>query len=94
MKAIIHSEKDSYIEKKTKEARRKGIEQASQFICECLALVLFDKWNFNDSDVVDLLNQLSYTVDSVVSGYIDIEDIRKTLKDDYDFQVVPKGGKI
>lgn len=90
MKSIVHTSNNKFISQRVERAKKESVNQAVMLMCECVALTLFDKFNFSKEDVRKALENLEYMADSITQGYMSREDVIKTLAEEYDCAIVEK----
>lgn len=67
-----------------------GRVKVIEFFMNATAYVLFEH-GFEREKVLKILQQCEDVADSMVKDYINFSDIRKVLKDEYDFTIEFKG---
>ena len=65
----------------------KGADFGCEFALNTVLLVLKDKHNAPDEDIMQLRDEFMEQIQSFNDGYITYADIKHTLYGDYDFQV-------
>ena len=68
-------------------ARQHGAEFGMEFALNLVLLVLKDKHNAPDDDIMQLRDEFMEYIDSINRGYVSYPDIVKTVHGDYDFSV-------
>lgn len=71
--------------KKVREHKQyqRGIDTATDGMIIMLLYVLADKHNFDDKQLEQALNDITYVADSVHKGYITLDDLKDTLKKEH-----------
>lgn len=88
MKSIVHTSNNKFISQRVERAKKESVNQTVMLMCECVALTLFDKFNFSKEDVRKAISNLEYMAESITQGYMSREDVIKTLADEYDCAIV------
>ena len=68
-------------------ARQQGAEFGMEFALNIILLVLKDKHDAPDEDILQLRDEFMEYIDSINRGYVSYPDIVKTVHGDYDFSV-------
>ena len=68
-------------------ARQHGAEFGMEFALNLVLLVLKDKHNAPDDDIMQLRDEFMEYIDSINRGYLSYEDVVKTVHGDYNFAV-------
>ena len=71
-----------------------GADFGMEFCLNLILLVLKDKHNAPNEDILQLRDEFMDAVDSLNRGYMSYADVKRTLHGDYDFRVhlARKGG--
>jgi len=59
-----------------------GIQYATSGIYASLILILHDKWGFGHARLTRLLDQVTDQFDSIKTGYVKIDDLKRTIKEE------------
>ncbi len=70
------------------EAFKRGVKQALKDVLSCLALELLDKRGMSRKETKDIIDKISEQFDSIINGYLELKDITKVLKDEYDIEII------
>ena len=62
---------------------QKGINTATDGMIIMLLYVLADKHNFDDMQLAQVLQDVTYVADSVHKNYISLDDLKDTLKKEH-----------
>lgn len=67
-------------------AREDERERVKRFVISyysaAVAITLHDKWGFGNKRLTRLANQINYVFDSILLGYVDIEDILTAIAEE------------
>jgi hypothetical protein len=63
-------------------SKSRGIDAATTGILASLALTLHDKWGWGHVRITRLLNQIDEQFDAVNKGFVPLEDLLKTVRDE------------
>lgn len=66
-------------------AYRRGEVDGTRAAMTILLYVLKDKFNASDEDVMELSNAFRSTTESVAKGYVSEADLRRVVRDEYDW---------
>ena len=67
--------------------RTDGINFAVKMMSEVIAYVLADKRGFGHDELGETIKELEYASDSILKGYMSLDDIEAVLKDEHDIIV-------
>ena len=67
--------------------RTDGINFAVKMMSEVIAYVLADKYRFGHQKLNQVIKSLEYASDSILNGYMTLDDIEAVLKDEHDIIV-------
>ena len=62
-----------------KEERERVFDFVQGYYSAVLATILHDKWDFDEKDLRKVLVEIADLYDSLMKGYVDVKDLRKTL---------------
>lgn len=66
---------------------KRGVHEATKTVSIIVAYILADKHNFTHEQLTEVAEQLNYFSDSVVKGYLSIDDLKDVLNDEYGITV-------
>lgn len=66
---------------------KKGVIFAVRMMSVVICYVLADKYGFGHQKLKQIAASLNYTADSVVKGYISLEDLETVLKEEHDITI-------
>lgn len=69
------------------QATQRGIKSALKAIISCLAIELLDKHSMPTDTVCNIIENVNEQFNSINSGYLSLDDIIYTLKNEYDIEV-------
>ena len=72
-------------------ARQHGAEFGMEFALNLVLLVLKDKHDAPDEDIMQLRDEFMAYIDSINNGYLSYADVVNTVHGDYNFAVELKG---
>lgn len=81
MKALIPTGKSA--SKLIHEECDRRIDQASQWMLACMTMVLLDKAHIDPDEIQTIIKEIEKLFSSITAGYLDFNDVIKTLQDDY-----------
>lgn len=70
-----------------KKGRAEGINFTAENYSAVILLCLKDKFNFSTEQLIDVKNYVNDTFDSVCEGYLTLEDISETLREENDLEL-------
>lgn len=68
--------------KQKKESRNKVLD----FVLHAMAYTMLDR-GYDREEVLKICEKVDYVADSMAEDYVTFTDIRKTMKDEYDFVI-------
>ncbi len=69
------------------EAVLRGVRSAFKSIVACLYMELLDKRGFELETVTDIIEKVNQQFENINDGYLSLDDICKTLKDEYGIEI-------
>lgn len=66
-------------------AKKAATDSAIKLVVYITLYALIDKSGFDKEKIQKIGNDMNYIADSVVKGYLSVEDIRKMVEEEYDF---------
>lgn len=66
-------------------AYRRGEVDGTRAAMTILLYILKDKFNSSDEDIIELGNAFRSTTESIAKGYVSVADLRRVVKDEYDW---------
>lgn len=67
--------------------RRKNTRQTCHFFLVVVASVLADKFGYTKERIIRVLNEMNEMADSINKGYLNLDDLEKVLKDEYNITI-------
>ena len=67
-----------------KKVRQTTIKEVSKFMLIIVASIVTDKYGYGKQKTLQLLKSIEDRADSVIKGYVRIEDFEKVLAEEYD----------
>ena len=64
-----------------------GVKYATSGLCAAFVMIMHDKFGFGTSRLMKVLNEVSDKFDSVQRGYMSIDDLRQTIKEEFNIEI-------
>lgn len=66
---------------------KRGVKSALEGVLNAVSLEMFDKQGFTREQVDAIMNGAMKTFQSIDEGYLDLNDVKQTLKEEYDLVI-------
>lgn len=87
---VTYNDIQGYIKKGYKKGRKDSIEKASQLSMAVPMMVLRDEFGFGQKRLLDFYNAFVELYDSISKGYLNINDIIKTINEETGVEIIER----
>lgn len=87
---LLKQQMTELIMKHRAEGKAEGVSEAIGMVTAAFMLQLHDKFDFDVDKIEQLLNDVNFTIDCILSGHVSFEDIVKEIEDKLNFKLVKR----